>query len=237
MGNYRHRDAHGETPREHEGRDWGEASRNQGTRKMVSEPREAGNEAWNTGSLRALLMNQAYRHLDLRLSASRTARQSVCVVGAPSGRQNHVRAAQASSYTRQWRALRATCVQNLGSSTEPRQQPRSWGQRLSSPCIHGSGRAQRTWPLEAPSDDPGLGGEASVLQMTGPQQPMLGLLFISCCHHFGLTHSKEILIFQKQTSLALPKLIRSLSHKNPSPKKRLQDDFMLNISMGMQGRN
>ena len=57
-----------------------------------------------------------------------------------------------------------------------------------------------------------------MLQMTGLQQPLLGLLFISCCHHFGLSHSKEFLIFQKLTSLALPRLISSLSHKTLPPK-------------------
>lgn len=41
-----------------------------------------------------------------------------------------------------------------------------------------------------------------------------GLLFIRLCHHSALTHFREFLIFQKQMSLALPKLIRALSHTN-----------------------
>lgn len=40
-------------------------------------------EAWNTVSLRALLMNQPCRHRALRLSASRTPGQSVSVILAP----------------------------------------------------------------------------------------------------------------------------------------------------------
>lgn len=51
-------------PREHEGRDQGDASRGQGTLKLVSKPPEARGEAWDRFSIPTFRRNQPSQHLD-----------------------------------------------------------------------------------------------------------------------------------------------------------------------------
>lgn len=77
-------------------------------------------------------------------------------------------------------------------------------------------------PWKVLPKDPGLGGEPPWWR-GGPGRgthtaearasaALAGLLFISLCHRSELTHFREFLIFQKQMRLALPRLIRTLSH-------------------------
>lgn len=79
--------------------------------------------------------------------------------------------------------------------------------------------------LQSPSQGPWLGrrapwgGEGQPERGTHSPEDRAsaapgGLLFIRLCHHSALTHFREFLIFQKQMSLASPKLIRVLSHTN-----------------------
>lgn len=55
--------------------------------------------------------------------------------------------------------------------------------------------------------------------MTGPQQPLLGLLFISCRHHFARSNSlQRVFNISETDEPSIAQALRSLSHKTLPPK-------------------